>query len=42
MAKWPSDQEGRGHVARSRDCRDRDQDASRVDCREVVVTSSDR
>ena len=31
MREWPSGQEGRGHVARSHDCRDRDRDMSRVD-----------
>ena len=30
MREWPSDQEGQGHVARSHDHRDQDQDASRV------------
>jgi len=41
MAKWPSDQEGRGHVARSHDHRNRDRDMSRVDCREVVTSSDE-
>jgi len=41
MAKWPSDQEGQGHVARSRDHRDRDRDTLRVDCREVVTSSDE-
>ena len=41
MREWPSGQEGRGHVARSHDHRDRDRDVSRVDCREVVTSSNE-